>query len=64
VPGTTFFDLYVAYQGIKNLRLYASVQNLLDQQPPWDSTQPLGFSQTQYDMRGRFARVGVEFKFK
>ena len=64
VPGTTFFDLYVAYQGIKNLRLYASVQNLLDQQPPWDSTQALGFSQTQYDMRGRFARVGVEYKFK
>ena len=64
VNGSTFFDLYVAYQGIKNLRLYASVQNLLDQQPPWDSTQALGYSSTQYDMRGRFARVGLEYKFK
>ena len=64
VPGATFFDLYVAYQGIKNLRLFASVQNLLDQQPPWDATQALGFSGTQYDVRGRYARLGLEYKFK
>jgi iron complex outermembrane recepter protein len=64
VPGATFFDLYGAHQGTKNLRVYASVQNLLDQQPPWDVAQATGFSLNHYDVRGRFARLGLECKFR
>jgi len=57
------FDLYLGWRAMKTVKLYASVQNLKDAQPPWDPTQPLGFSLTQFDMRGRFVRAGLEVQF-
>ena len=56
-------DLTLAWSGIKNLRVFGSVQNLTDRQPPWDPTQALGFSVSQYDMRGRYVRAGLEYRF-
>jgi iron complex outermembrane receptor protein len=53
----------VAWTGIKNLKLFATVQNLADKQPPWDPTQALGFSVQQYDMRGRYVRAGLDYRF-
>ena len=67
VGSQTTVDLTLAWSGIKNLKLYAIVQNLHDTQPPWDadggSTRGVGFSMQQYDMRGRYFRAGLEYKF-
>jgi len=56
-------DLTLAWTGIKNLRVFGSVQNLTDRQPPWDPTQALGFSVSQFDMRGRYVRAGLDYRF-
>ncbi|MCA3061556.1 MAG: TonB-dependent receptor, partial [Rhodocyclaceae bacterium] len=56
-------DFSVAYSGIKNLKLYASVQNAGDKQPPFDASVGY-YDGTQYDLRGRYVRAGVEYKFK
>jgi iron complex outermembrane receptor protein len=63
VSSMTTVDLTVAWNGIKNLKIFGSVQNLRNTQPPWDPTFPLGFSLSQYDMRGRYLRAGVEYRF-
>ncbi|MEO8936633.1 MAG: TonB-dependent receptor [Burkholderiaceae bacterium] len=58
------YDFYVAWEGIKNLKLYASVQNLADTHPPFDaSTGGLPFDFTLYDARGRYFRAGFTYKF-
>jgi iron complex outermembrane receptor protein len=63
VDGQSTFDLYFAYTGIKNLRLNLGVKNLTDKNPPWDVSSGLGFSSSQYDLRGRYVRVGADYKF-
>lgn len=58
------YDFYVAWEGIKNLKLYASVQNLADTHPPFDSSAGgLPFDFTLYDARGRYFRAGFTYKF-
>ena len=58
------YDLYVAWEGIKNLKLFGSVQNLGDTHPPFDSsTGGLPFDFTLYDARGRYFRAGLTYKF-
>ena len=58
------FDLYVAWEGIKNLKLYGSIQNLGNTHPPFDaSTGGLPFDFTLYDARGRYFRAGLSYKF-
>lgn len=61
------FDLYVGYKGFEGWTLYAKVQNLLDEEPPYD---PAGFAGlrvpydiTQYDLRGRYVTVGFDYRF-
>ncbi|MCE2722178.1 MAG: TonB-dependent receptor plug domain-containing protein [Burkholderiales bacterium] len=63
VPSQSTVDLSVAYSGIKNLKLFANVQNAGDKQPPFDASVGY-FDVTQYDLRGRYVRAGVEYKFK
>jgi iron complex outermembrane receptor protein len=67
VAGQDTFDLSASWSGIKNLKIFASVQNLGNARPPWDadaaSTRGLGFSLSQYDLRGRYARVGIDYRF-
>ena len=58
------YDLYVSWEGIKNLKLFGSVQNLGDTHPPFDSsTGGLPFDFTLYDARGRYFRAGLTYKF-
>jgi iron complex outermembrane receptor protein len=58
------YDMYVSWEGIKNLKLYASVQNLADTHPPFDAAGgTLPFDFTLYDARGRFYRAGMSYKF-
>lgn len=63
VDGLSTFDLYLAYSGIKNLRLNLGIKNLTDKNPPWDVSTGLGYSSAQYDLRGRYVRIGAEYKF-
>lgn len=64
VPGLATMDLYLAYSGFKDVKLMASVQNLADKQPPFDPGASAMYSATQYDLRGRYVRFGLEYKFK
>jgi iron complex outermembrane receptor protein len=66
VPSQTTMDLYFAYTGFKDIKLVASVQNLADKQPPFDPADKTTamYSSSQYDLRGRYVRLGVEYKFK
>ena len=58
------YDLYVSWEGIKNLKLYGSIQNLGNTHPPFDtSTGGLPFDFTLYDARGRYFRGGFSYKF-
>ena len=58
------YDLYVSWSGIKNLKLSASIQNLADTHPPFDSSAGgLPFDFTLYDARGRYFRAGLTYKF-
>jgi iron complex outermembrane receptor protein len=58
------YDLYLSWEGIKNLKLYFAVLNLADKHPPFDaSTGSLPFDFSQYDARGRFFRGGLTYKF-
>ena len=71
VPGRVdagnLFDLYFGYRGFEDWTLYAKVENVLDDEPPYD---PAGFSGlrvpydiTQYDLRGRYVTVGFDYRF-
>ncbi len=57
-------DLFVAYTGIKNLRLTGAVRNLINKRPPYDPAYGSGIDFTQYDARGRFYTVGATYSFK
>ncbi|MEL1263326.1 TonB-dependent receptor [Pseudoxanthomonas putridarboris] len=61
------FDLYFGYAGFEGWNLYAKVENVLDEEPPYD---PAGFAGirvpydiTQYDLRGRYVTVGFDYRF-
>ena len=60
------FDLYVAWEGIKNLKLYGSINNLADKHPPFDGSfgaVGLPYDFTLYDAHGRYYRAGLTYKF-
>ncbi len=63
VQSHTTFDLYMAYTGLKNLKATLSVENLANRNPPWDIASGLGISNSQYTLRGRYTRLGLEYKF-
>ncbi len=60
------YDLFVAYNGFKNVRLTASVRNLLDTTPPWDASSQGngGFDFQTTDLRGRYFNLGAKYTFK
>lgn len=65
----TQYDLFVGYEGFKNLKLYASVQNLLDKEPPFDPTNggtgtTVQYDISQNDLRGRYVTIGAKYLFK
>lgn len=65
VPSYTTLDLFVRYNVTANLKLTGSILNVSDELPPYDpgftTTNLYDFS--QYDVRGRQFRVGVQYKF-
>lgn len=63
VDALTTVDLYLAYAFGANLKLSLNVKNLADTNPPWDTATGLGYASGQYDLRGRYLRAGLEFKF-
>ena len=56
-------DVYVSFSPLSALKLVASVQNISDRQPSFDAAQGF-FDTSQYDLRGRYVRAGLEYKFK
>lgn len=66
VDGYDQFDLYLAWKGIEKLTLYAKLQNLLDEEPPYDASFPgirAPYDFSQYDLRGRYVSVGFDYRF-
>ena len=60
------FDLYLGYTGIDKLTLYAKIQNLADEAPPYDASFPgirAPYDFSQYDLRGRYFTVGFDYRF-
>jgi iron complex outermembrane recepter protein len=64
VGGYEQFDLYTSYDGIKNLKLSASVQNVLNRRPPYDPSYSSGVDFSLYDLRGRTYTLGATYTFK
>jgi iron complex outermembrane receptor protein len=65
VPSYTTLDLFARYNVTPKLTVSGSILNVTDKLPPYDP----GFSGTylydfsQYDVRGRQFRIGVQYKF-
>lgn len=60
------FDLYLGYTGFEQLTLYAKIQNLGDEEPPYDASFPgirAPYDFSQYDLRGRYFTVGFDYRF-
>ncbi len=58
------YDISASYDGFKNLKLYGSIQNLLDTDPPFDPSNSNRYDFTQNDLRGRYYTVGMKYTFK
>jgi iron complex outermembrane recepter protein len=58
------FDYSVSYSGFKGFRIYGTVKNLFDKEPPFSNndTRTLEFSQMD-EIRGRFFTVGANYSF-
>ncbi|GFE80549.1 TonB-dependent receptor [Steroidobacter agaridevorans] len=60
------FDLYTGWSsGSNNLTVYAKVENLFDEQPPYDASFPgirAPYDFTQYDLRGRAFLIGLDYR--
>jgi len=60
------FDLYLGWSGLERLTVYAKVENLLDEAPPIDASFPgvrAPYDFGQYDLRGRYFRIGFDVRF-
>lgn len=58
-------DLYFGWSGIDNLTLYTKVENLFDEEPPYDASFPgirAPYDFTQYDLRKRSFLVGLNYR--
>jgi len=59
-------DLYLGWSGIDGLTVYAKVENLFDELPPYDAAFPgirAPYDFSQYDLRGRYFQFGGEYRF-
>ena len=63
VGASTTVDVYASYNVVKNGKLSLSISNLFDRQPPWDIATGVGIANSQYDLRGRYVRLGGDYKF-
>jgi iron complex outermembrane receptor protein len=59
------FDLYLGWSGVSNLTLYTKLENLLDEEPPYDASFPgirAPYDFTQYDLRGPSFLIGMDYR--
>lgn len=64
IGSSDFQDLFVRYNGFKNLTLTASVLNLRDELPPYDGAFGNRYSTSLYDLKGRYVTLGATYSFK
>jgi iron complex outermembrane receptor protein len=60
------FDLYLGYSGFERWNLYAKIENVGNEQPPYDASFPgirAPYDFTQYDLRGRYFTLGFDYRF-
>lgn len=60
------FDAYLGWDVSEKVSLYGKIENLLDEAPPIDATFPgirAPYNFGQYDLRGRYFRVGFDVRF-
>jgi iron complex outermembrane recepter protein len=57
-------DLFMAYQLFKGLKFTLAVTNLENKDPPIDVSSGVGPTPTLYDLRSRYVRGGIEYKFR
>ena len=60
------FDAYLGWDYSEKLSVYAKVENLLNEEPPFDASFPgirAPYNFGQYDLRGRYFRVGFDVRF-
>jgi iron complex outermembrane receptor protein len=66
VDGYEQFDLYAGWTSPSdNLTLYTKIENLADEQPPYDASFPgirAPYDFTQYDLRGRVFLIGLDYR--
>lgn len=62
IDAFTTMDLYVAYSGLKNLRIAAGIKNLAGKKPPFDLSSGLG-QVWEDDSHGRQVYANVNYKF-
>jgi iron complex outermembrane receptor protein len=66
VSGFEVWNLGLSYTGIKNLKLRATINNLLDKAPPFNdetSGSNAGYNAQFGDVVGRFFTIGAQYKF-
>lgn len=60
------FDLYTGWSSASNnLTVYTKIENLFDEQPPYDASFPgirAPYDFTQYDLRGRAFLIGLDYR--
>jgi iron complex outermembrane receptor protein len=60
------FDLYAGWTSASdNLTVYTKIENLFDEQPPYDASFPgirAPYDFTQYDLRGRAFLIGLDYR--
>ncbi|RAK01426.1 TonB-dependent receptor plug domain-containing protein [Aliidiomarina maris] len=64
VRSHTTLNTQLSYAGLRNTVISLSVQNLTDRQPPFDpSAGSYYYDITQYNARGRFIDLGIQYQF-
>lgn len=69
IPSAQYYDVNVAFRGIRNLTLALGAKNVFDKQPPGVFTPvsnqfQSGYDAAQYDPRGRFVYVKATYSFR
>ncbi len=64
VNSYTTADLFMAYNLFKGLKFTLAITNLENQNPPIDVSSGVGPTPSLYDLRSRYTRAGVEYKFR
>jgi len=59
-----FQDIFVRYNGFKNVSLSMSVLNVMNSLPPYDGATSNRYAGSLYDLRGRYVTLGGSYTFK